>query len=118
MTLPRPLRRIEALDGGEAAIQRAVFQHCGWRSAPDVFAFHVPNGGARRRIEAAILRGLGTTPGIPDVIAVKAGRVFGVRAQIGGRPSQRSAEGYARGHAGGRGGGGRCRGAGRRACVA
>jgi hypothetical protein len=88
MTLPRPLRRIEALDGGEAAIQRAVFQHFGWRSAPDVFAFHVPNGGARRRIEAVILRGLGTTPGIPDVIAVKAGRVFGLELKsAGGRLS-------------------------------
>jgi hypothetical protein len=64
--------------GGEAAIQRAVFQHFGWRSAPGVFAFHVPNGGARRRVEAAILSGLGLVPGVPDVIAVKAGRVFGL----------------------------------------
>jgi hypothetical protein len=60
----------------EAAIQRAVFQHLEQRPAPGVFAFHVPNGGARRRIEAAILKGLGVKAGVPDVIAIKAGQAF------------------------------------------
>jgi hypothetical protein len=78
MIRARAVRRIEASNDGEAAIQRAVFQHFAWRSAPGVFVFHVPNGGARRRVEAAILKGLGTVPGVPDVIAVKAGRVFGL----------------------------------------
>jgi len=64
--------------GGEATVQRAVFAHFTWRSAADVFAFHVPNGGARRRVEAAILKACGVVAGVPDVIAVKGGRVFGL----------------------------------------
>src|SRR5262245_23567538 len=43
----------------EAAIQRAVFQHLRMRSAPGVFAFHPANGGYRKPIEAAIMKGLG-----------------------------------------------------------
>ena len=33
-------------------------------AAPE--AFHIPNGGKRRRIEAAILRGRGVKAGVPD----------------------------------------------------
>ena len=29
---------------------------------------HVPNGGSRRRIEAAILKGLGVKRGVPDIL--------------------------------------------------
>jgi hypothetical protein len=36
------------------------------QSSPGVFAFHVPNGGYRRPIEAKILQGLGVVPGVPD----------------------------------------------------
>jgi VRR-NUC domain len=58
----------------EAAIQRTVFQHLRLRPAAGIFAFHPPNGGARRPIEAAILKGLGVTAGVPDIIAIKDGR--------------------------------------------
>jgi VRR-NUC domain len=57
----------------EAQIQRAVIQHLQLRPAAGVFAFHVPNGGARRPIEAAILKSLGVTAGVPDLIIVKDG---------------------------------------------
>ena len=43
----------------EDAIQRAVFQHEKARKAPGTFMFHVPNGGKRKPIEAAIMKGLG-----------------------------------------------------------
>jgi hypothetical protein len=70
----------------EAAIQRAVFQHMRLRIAPGVFAFHVPNGGFRRPIEAAILKSLGVAPGIPDIIAIKDGRTYGLELKApGGR---------------------------------
>jgi hypothetical protein len=49
----------------EAAIQRAVFQHLRARAAPGVFAFHVPNGGYRKPVEAAIMKGLGVVAGVP-----------------------------------------------------
>jgi hypothetical protein len=72
----------------EAAIQRAVFQHLRLRPAAGIFAFHTPNGGARRPIEAAILRGLGATAGVPDIIVIKDGRAYGLELKgPGGRLS-------------------------------
>lgn len=55
----------------EAEIQRAVFAHLRQRGAPGIFAFHVPNGGYRKPIEAAILKGMGARAGVPDVIIIK-----------------------------------------------
>jgi hypothetical protein len=60
----------------EDIIQRTVFEHLRVRSAPGIFAFHPANGGWRSHIEAAILKGLGVRAGVPDVIAVKDGRVY------------------------------------------
>jgi len=57
----------------EAAIQRAVFQHLRARAAPGVFAFHVPNGGYRKPVEAAILKGLGVVAGVADVLLFRPG---------------------------------------------
>lgn len=56
---------------GEAAIQRAVMQNFRQRSYPGVFACHVPNGGYRKPIEAAILKGQGVVSGTPDIIACR-----------------------------------------------
>jgi hypothetical protein len=70
----------------EDAIQRSVFQHLAARAAPGVFAFHVPNGGKRKPIEAAIMRGLGVRAGVPDIIAIKAGRAYAIELKApGGR---------------------------------
>jgi hypothetical protein len=69
----------------EAEIQRCLFQHIRLRLAPGAFAFHVPNGGARRPIEAAILKSLGVTAGVPDVIAIKDGRTFALELKAPGR---------------------------------
>ena len=72
----------------EQEIQRAVFQHIKQRGAPDVYAFHVPNGGYRRPIEAAILRGLGVKPGVPDIVAIRDGKVFALEIKTeSGRPT-------------------------------
>lgn len=79
----------------EQAIQRAVFQHIAARGAPGVFAFHVPNGGARSSIEAAILKGLGVVAGVPDIIAIRGGMAFALELKAeGGRLSaaQRDAQ--------------------------
>jgi len=40
--------------------------------------FAVPNGGARSRIEAAILNGQGVRAGVPDLIFISKGRAFGL----------------------------------------
>jgi hypothetical protein len=57
----------------EDDLQRTVFKHLRTRGAPDMVAFHVPNGGLRSRIEASILKGLGVEPGIPDVFVLQPG---------------------------------------------
>jgi hypothetical protein len=60
----------------EQQIQKAVFDHFAWRGAPDAFVCHYPAGGFRRPAEAAILKGIGTLAGVPDIIAVYRGRTF------------------------------------------
>jgi hypothetical protein len=52
----------------EDQIQRAVFQHIRARGVAGLVAIHVPNGGYRRPVEAAIMKGLGVTAGAPDVL--------------------------------------------------
>ena len=74
----------------EDLIQRAVFQHLKARKAPGTFAFHVPNGGKRKPIEAAILKGLGVVAGVPDVIAIRGGHAFGLELKANnGKPSEK-----------------------------
>jgi hypothetical protein len=51
----------------EGAIQSAVFAHLRARGAPGIFAFHPANGGYRKPIEAAILKGMGVVAGVPDI---------------------------------------------------
>jgi hypothetical protein len=72
----------------EAAIQRAIVAHYRTRAAPGVFMFAVPNGGRRAPAEAAILHGLGVTAGVPDLIWIREGQVYGLELKApGGRPS-------------------------------
>jgi hypothetical protein len=74
----------------EAAIQRAVFQHLRTRATPGVFAFHPANGGYRKPIEAAIFKGLGVVPGVPDVFIVHNGRCFALELKAeGGRATDK-----------------------------
>jgi hypothetical protein len=74
----------------EAAIQRALFQHIRTRGAPGVFAFHPANGGYRKPVEAAIMKGLGVIAGVPDVIAIHNGRVFAMEIKAeGGRATDK-----------------------------
>jgi hypothetical protein len=70
----------------ETEIQHAVFAHLKARGAPSVFTFHVPNGGYRKPVEAAILKGMGVISGLPDIIAIHHGRVFALELKAeGGR---------------------------------
>jgi hypothetical protein len=58
----------------EQTLQRAVVEHLQWRARPGAWWTHVPLGGARSKVEAAILRGLGTRAGTPDLLIVADGR--------------------------------------------
>jgi hypothetical protein len=74
----------------ETKIQCAVIAHLKARGAPGVFAFAVPNGGYRKPVEAAILKGMGVTSGVPDIIAVHRGRVFALELKAdGGRATNK-----------------------------
>jgi hypothetical protein len=74
----------------EGAIQSAVFAHLRARGAPGLFAFHPANGGYRKPIEAAILKGLGVVAGVPDVIIIHNGRVFCLELKAeGGRATDK-----------------------------
>jgi hypothetical protein len=73
----------------EATIQRAVFAHLRARGAPGLFAFHPANGGYRKPAEAAIMKGLGVVPGVPDIIAIHQGRCYAMELKAeGGRPTE------------------------------
>ena len=74
----------------EATLQRAVFAHLRARGAAGLFAFHPANGGYRKPVEAAIMKGLGVVAGVPDVIAVHQGRCFALELKAeGGRPTDK-----------------------------
>jgi len=60
----------------ERDIQRSVIQHLALRAHPDAFCFHVPLGGYRKPIEAAILKSMGTVAGVPDLVCILYGRVY------------------------------------------
>jgi hypothetical protein len=80
----------------EQIIQRAVFDHLRARAARGVFAFHVPNGGYRKPVEAAIMQGLGVKAGVPDVVAIHEGRCYGLELKAeGGRASPKQLEAIA-----------------------
>jgi VRR-NUC domain len=83
----------------EQEIQKAIFQHLALRGVPDVFAFHVPNGGWRSRVEAAILKSMGGVAGVPDVILIRDSEMYALEIKAeGGRlsPAQRECQGRMR----------------------
>ena len=60
----------------EQAIQRTIAELLDTAGQPGLVWFHVPNGGARSPIEAAILNGLGVKRGVPDIFAVYQGNLY------------------------------------------
>ena len=78
----------------EQQIQRTVLEHLKLRHAPDIFWFHVGNGGYRTPIEAKVLKSLGVTAGVPDLILIRGGKAYGLELKAHGghlSPAQRTA---------------------------
>lgn len=69
----------------EEQLQRAVVQLLQVYANRGLLTFcHVPNGGWRTRTEAATLKAMGTTPGVPDLLIwATDGRSFGVELKAG-----------------------------------
>ena len=60
----------------EDQIQRALVQHLKARAARGLYWYAIPNGGWRSAAEAAIMKGTGTRPGVPDLGFVFQGRPY------------------------------------------
>jgi hypothetical protein len=62
----------------EQDLHRMVWRFFEIALPEDCFAFHPANGGYRRAVEAAILKAMGVVRGVPDIIVIWQGRVFGI----------------------------------------
>jgi hypothetical protein len=56
----------------EQSLQRQVLEYLGY-ALPRHLVLHIPNGGARSKVEASILSGLGVRAGVPDLVIVGQG---------------------------------------------
>jgi len=81
----------------EAQIHAAVVAHLRLRAKPDVLFLHVPNGGKRDKISAAILKRMGTLAGAADLLLWHQGNAFALELKAaGGRLSEAQLEFMAR----------------------
>lgn len=69
----------------EAQLQRSVIAQLQWRARPGVWWTHVPLGGLRSKVEAAIFRSLGVRAGCPDLLIVADGRALFLELKAPGR---------------------------------
>jgi hypothetical protein len=69
----------------EAELQRAVLDHLRWRGVPNLFVCHYPAGGWRSRVEAAILKSIGTRAGVPDLLIVHRGQLYALELKAASR---------------------------------
>ena len=64
---PRTRRSSTSRRDVEAPIHAAIYQYI-TTVAPQVICFHPANGGLRSKAEAAKLKWMGVTPGVPDLV--------------------------------------------------
>jgi hypothetical protein len=69
----------------ERALQHAVVQHLAWRAPVGTWWTHFPAGGRRSRITGAILKTMGAKPGVPDLLLISRGRLYGLELKAGER---------------------------------
>lgn len=76
----------------EQAIHQAVVAHLNMRAEPKVFFWHTPNEGKRGWVNAAHLKAMGMTAGVPDLLILKGGALYALELKAPSRhltPSQR-----------------------------
>jgi hypothetical protein len=67
---------------------QAFVQHLHLRLRPPTFFFHPPMGGKRSAITGALMKSLGARAGMPDVMLITGGKIYGVELKApGGRLS-------------------------------
>lgn len=62
----------------EQELQRQIVKALKALLTPATFFYAVPNGGYRRKIEAAILVGQGVRAGVPDLMFIHCGKSYGL----------------------------------------
>jgi hypothetical protein len=68
----------------EDELQRSIVAHLQWRAPKDLFFWHHPAGGKRSPVEAAVMVGLGTKRGLPDLLFLHQGKLFGLELKAAG----------------------------------
>ena len=69
----------------EAQLQRALVEHLRWGPRGDTWWTHIPTGGRRSPIEAAIFKSLGVRVGSPDLLIIRAGQPLFLELKAPGR---------------------------------
>ena len=69
----------------EAQLQRALVEHLRWGARGDTWWTHIPTGGWRSPIEAAIFKSLGVRAGSPDLLIIRAGQPLFLELKAPGR---------------------------------
>lgn len=89
--MARPRLRFAAhkpRDDAEFRLHAAVVQHLRLAAQAGVFFFHPANGEARSARTGARLKRMGTRPGVPDLVLIIEGYVYGLELKArGGRLS-------------------------------
>jgi hypothetical protein len=57
--------------------------HLSMRGTKGIVFWHHPGGGVRSKVEAAIMQGLGTKAGLPDLFVLHKGQLFGLELKHG-----------------------------------
>ena len=81
----RPCGEMTRRNQPEAALQRSVIQHLRWGARGDSWWTHIPTGGWRSPIEAAIFKLLGVRAGSPDLLIIRAGQPLFLELKAAGR---------------------------------
>lgn len=93
-----PLRDFIGAQPSEEVIGVRIVTECRLRARTPAYAlldrlFHVPNGGKRGRVEAALLRAQGVRPGVPDYsLPVPSGGYHGLMFELKKHDGQLSGE--------------------------
>jgi hypothetical protein len=82
-TSPDPVKQVRRRQQPERQLQVALIEHLSWRAPAGTWWTHFPAGGRRSRVTGAILRGMGTKPGCPDLFILSHGRLYGLELKAG-----------------------------------
>jgi hypothetical protein len=82
-TSPRPVKQVRKRQQPERQLQAALIERLAWQKPPGVWWAHYPAGGRRSRVTGAILKGMGAKAGVPDLLILSHGKLFGLELKAG-----------------------------------